>query len=571
MAVRQEIQIAIKHQQAGRLGEAEEIYRRVLAESPNEPDALQLLVMLLAETGRSEEGLEILNRAIATHPEAPEFHNALGEMLRKSRRWDDAIAGFQHALRLRPGYAEACSNMGIALWCKGQLKEAIDAWSLAVQWKPNFAQAHNNLGNALKETGRVNDAIAAYSQALRIKPDFVEAHLNLGNALQETGKFESAVEAYMTALKLNPSLAEAYNNLGNALRESGRLDEAAASIRRAIELKPAMAEAHNNLGNVLKSKCEFEAAIVAYEQAIKVNPRLSEAHVNLAQTLLLRGDFARGWGEYEWRWALKAPLSPALRGPRWDGRELGGQTILLHAEGGFGDAIQFVRYVPLVVRRGGRVVLQCRKELKRLLEKMQGVESFHSLGEPLSPFDTHCPLLSLPLVFGSNLENIPADVPYLGAINRRSLEGSGRHIGLAWAGTLDNRDARNRHISIKELSALSQIDATFHSLQVGPAAGQFRESPELKLVDHSGELKDFTDTAALIDALDLIITVDTSVAHLAGAMGKPVWVMLSLVPEWRWLLDREDSPWYPTARLFRQKSAGDWAGVVERVAEALRQ
>lgn len=571
MANQQDIQLAIGHQQAGRLDEAEAIYRRLLADSPDDSDAVQLLTLLLGQLGRNGQAMEIVNAAIAAKPDCAEFHNTKGEVLRRMNRWDDAIAAYDGAMRLKEHFVEACSNKGIALWFKGQTREAIAAWTQAVQWNPNFAQAHCNLGNALKESGRFEEAISAYTRALQILPGLAEARINLGNALQETGQFDQAIAMYAEVLKTHPTWPEAHNNLGNALRESGRLDEAEASIRRAIALRPTMAEAYNNLGNVLKSARRLDEAIAAYEQAIRINPKRAEAHVNLGQSLLLQSDFARGFGEYEWRWALKAALPPPLRSPRWDGIDLGGKTILLHAEGGFGDSIQFVRYVPLVVQRGGKVILQCRKELKRLMENLPGVDGFCSPGEPLPQFDAHCPLLSLPLAMGTTVQTIPAQIPYLRALGKRKLDGEGPHIGLAWAGTLDNRDAHNRHIPVHELSPLAKIKATFHSLQVGPAAADFQRVPELKMTDHSSELNDFADTAALVDALDLVITVDTAVAHLAGAMGKRVWLMLSAVPEWRWLLDREDSPWYPTMRLYRQKSAGDWRGVVARIAEALTQ
>jgi len=391
-------------------------------------------------------------------------------------------------------------------------------------------------------------AIAAYRQAIGLKPDFAEAHGNLGNALKGAAQFEDAIAAYRQAIRLKPDYPEMHSNLGIALRELGRLDE----------------------------------AIIAYRQAIRLKPELAEAHNNLSLALLARGDFQQGWEEYKWRWKCKDFTSPApnFAQPQWDGRPLEARTILLRAEQGFGDALQTIRYLPLVARRGaGSIIIECHAELERLFRMMSGKCRIVARGQPLPAFEFHCPLLSLPLIFGTNSANIPNEAPYLHADaddarrwQHRLAEHSPRvNVGLVWAGRPTHIDDRNRSIKLARLAPLGQLPGvSFFSLQKGDAAAEAKCPPAgMELIDWTEELEDFADTAGLIANLDLVIAVDTAVVHLAGAMGKPVWTLLPFVADWRWLLERDDSPWYPSMRLFRQPSKGDWDGVITRVAEAL--
>ncbi|MGD0390512.1 MAG: tetratricopeptide repeat-containing glycosyltransferase family protein [Tepidisphaeraceae bacterium] len=477
LTIQQAIDLALQHHQAGRLQEAEPLYRQVLAQQPNHADALNLLGMLAGQTGRLDAALNLIRRAIAICSTNVAYYN----------------------------------NLGNALIDAGQLDEAIATYRQAIAFSPQYAQTHYNLGVALERKGQLDEAVAAYRQAIRLKPDFVEAH----------------------------------NNLGNALIEIGQLDEAIAACRRAIAL----------------------------------SPNFAEAHFNLSVALLARGDFQEGWEEYEWRWKCKD--HPPLRNfaqPQWDGHSLEGRTLLLHAEQGFGDALQFIRYLPLAAQRGGKIIIECQAELQRLFQTIAGRCQVMVRGQPLPAFDLHCPLLSLPRVFATNLDNIPNIVPYLHA----DAEDAGRwqhrlaehaplvKVGLGWAGSPGNKNNRNRSINLASLAPLGQIPGVrFFSLQKGEAAAEAKTPPPgMELVDWTQELKDFADTAALIANLDLVIAVDTAVAHLAGAMGKPVWTLLPFVP-WRWLLGREDSPWYPSMRLFRQPRMGDWDSVVMRVVEEL--
>ena len=417
-------------------------------------------------------------------------------------------------------------------------------------------------------------------RAIAVEPNNAEAHNDLGNALNEKGQLDEAIAAYRQAVALDPNFSEAHNNLG-VVRFQGKLDEAIASYGRAIALSPNFAEAHNNLGTGLQEKGQLDEAIAAYRRAIAYKPNYAESHSNLAKALLLCGDFKEGWQEYEWRWKVQGFPSPkrGFSQALWDGGELRGRAILLHAEQGLGDTIQFVRYLPLVVQRGGKIIVECQSELQRLFRGMAGDYEIVAFGQPLPAFDFHCPLPSLPHALGTTLADIPQNVPYLSAeptlveVWRRTLGASNGElkVGLAWAGNPRFESDGTRSLNLRQLTPLAGARGVkFYSLQKGAAGEQAKNPPVgLELVDLGPKLNDFADTAAVMSLLDLIITTDTSVPHLAGALARPVWAMLQFVPDFRWLLEREDSPWYPTMRLFRQRSAGDWDGVIGRVAESL--
>jgi len=424
--------------------------------------------------------------------------------------------------------------------------------------------------------GRFAEAEVICRQVLAQVPDQVDALHLLGILAGQAGHPDDAIALIGRVIQLSPN-PEAYSNLGVALREKGQLDLAIDAHRSALRLKGDYADAWRNLGAALNAKGLFDEAMVAFRSALQIKPDFADVHFNLGILLLLRSDFANGWPEYEWRWKLQSQLTSAPRGPgQWDGSELHGQTILLYGEQGIGDTVQFVRYVPLVVQRGGRVIVECQPELTRLLERFAGVERIVVTGQPRPQFDQHCALLSLPRMFSTNIDSIPARIPYINADprlvedwKRRFGPKQAARVGLAWAGRATHRNDRNRSIGFWELGPLWSVQGVeFFSLQKGLAT---RQTPPVgaKWIDWTDDLGDFAQTAASIENLDLVITVDTAVAHLAGAMGKPVWVLLPFVPDWRWMLDRQDSPWYPTMRLFRQSAIGDWAGVLRTVAEQL--
>jgi tetratricopeptide (TPR) repeat protein len=429
----------------------------------------------------------------------------------------------------------------------------------------------------LQELGRFEEALASYDRAIALQPDYAAALDNRGNALRQLRRFDEALSSYDRAIKLQPDYADALYNRGVTLHELGRFDEALASYDRAINLRPDHAAAFNNRGNTLQELRRFDEALASYDRAITLRRDHAEAHLNRAFCWLLQGDFERGWSEYEWR--LKKETTKSARRcfsePLWLGeRELRGRTILLHAEQGFGDTIQLCRYVPLVAERGARVILEVEEPLRELVGKLTRVTEVVAAGSVLPDFDLHCPLPSLPLAFATNIMTIPSGVPYLTAPlqrvadwNERLGKKHGPRIGLAWSGR--PRPA-NRSVPLNLLLPLLDCDATFVSLQKQVRPEDTLILSERSEILHFGDaLKDFSDTAAVIANLDLIISIDTSVAHLAGALAKPVWVLLSFTPDWRWLLERNDSPWYPTARLFRQNEKRTWDDVVERVRVAL--
>jgi Flp pilus assembly protein TadD len=480
---------------------------------------------------------------------------------------------------LEPGFARAYSNLGVALEQLNRSEEAAAAFARAIELAPDFAEAHSNLGRSLESVGRRDAAIVAHERAVRLKPDSAPMLCNLGNALQNNKQVDRAITVLRRAVEIQPQFAEAHNNLGNALCDRGDADEAIASYRHALHLRPDYADAMSNLASILIDHVRLEEPEGLLRRAIEVDPNCADAHWNLAIFLLLHGDFAKGLPEYEWRWKVKGVMrgSPKLPQPPWDGSELDGKTIFLHTEQGVGDAIQFIRYVPMVAARGGRIILRCPIELKRLFEQVPRIQQIINLNEPLPEFDAHCPLLSLPLAFKTDLNSIPAEVPYLRADpslakawkNKLAIPKNVRKIGLAWAGAGIHSNDRNRSTTLSSFAALADVrDAAYFSLQKGNAATN-PPPAGLAISDFTSELNDFAYTAALIENLDLVITVDTSVAHLAGAMGKPVWVLLPCNPDWRWMYDRTDSPWYPTMRLFRQSKPNDWAMVVGEVVRGL--
>jgi hypothetical protein len=439
-------------------------------------------------------------------------------------------------------------------------------------------------GRAL-EAARNAEAEALYRQHLERYPRDAMAHVHHGIALRRLGRLEEAASAYGEALRLDPANAMAHNNLGNLQATAGDNAAAVVSFRAALERNPNLVEAYNNLGSALTQAVRPTEAFAAFRNAIALRADYPDPHFNLGVALLLSGQLAEGWREYEWRWRVPAFERAVRRFPQrqWSGEALSGARLLLHAEQGLGDTLQFCRYVPLIAADTA-IILEVQKPLTRLMASLPGGARIVVAGETLPEFDVHCPLMSLPMAFGTDLATIPRGVPYLAAapeaaaIWRRRVEAlRGLRVGLAWAGDpRPDRPAahavdRRRSLALAALAPLATVSGvSWISLQKGAAAAQAAVPPTgMMLHDWTGELRDFADTAALIEALDLVVTVDTAVVHLAGALGKPVWLLNRFDTCWRWLTSREDSPWYPTLRLYRQEAPGEWAQVIERVARDL--
>src|SRR5262249_44770431 len=527
------------------------------SDSAKSPQLNELFARAHAEQAQGRlEGAEATCRALlaldASHVGAWHLR---GIIAFRSGDAASALAHVERAAALAPEKADIRNSLGFALRALRRDKEAEAAFRAAIERDPNFIEAHYQLGNLLREAKRHSDAEASYRRVLALVPGHVQAHNNLGAALGEQRRFEEAADQFRRAAELRPEYAEAYSNLAHALRAMGRSEEAEGACRRAIALAPRLAVAHLNLGLALQDLGRMEEGLASFRRASALDPDYQMAIACEGILHLLRGNLAAGWEKYEARWNIGDLPPRNFSQPQWRGEPLEGKTILLHAEQGFGDTIQFLRYLPLVATRGGRVILEFQKPLVRLAPPAANV-TVVARGDPLPPFDLHCPLLSLPLAFSTTLRNIPASVPYLAAAPdrvghwRARIGGApGLKIGIAWAGSPIHRNDRQRSIPIEKLNPLFDLaGARFFPLQVGARAADLTAVP---VTDLSGELTDFGETAAAVANLDLVISADTAIVHLAGALNKPVWTLLPFAPDWRWLLARSDSPWYPSMRLFR--------------------
>ena len=704
---------AAAHHQRGELGQAEPLYKQVLARQPNNFDALHLYGVLRHQRGEPVEALSLIGKALAANARAPAAHSNHGIVLAVLNRPAEAVAAYERAIALKPDYAEAHNNRGNALRALGRTEEALAAFDRALALKPGYAEAHNNRGNALMELGRRDEALqsytaalaaranytdalvnrgqclaalkrtdealadfdkalaldprhavalkergrllfdrgelpaaldcydravavapddaetharrglalrdlkrfdesfAAYDRALALKPDFVDAVVARGNVFYQMGRFAEGLAEYERALAMQPDFAYGFNNRGNALHALGRHNEALASYQQALAIDPGYMEAYNNRGNALvelnrldEALNDYNAAIAnkpfasalvnrgsalryldrpdealaSFDQAIALEPNMPEAHWNKALLCLMLGDYERGFEGYEWRWRGATELTPrGFSQPQWYGEDIADKTILLHAEQGFGDSIQMLRYLPLVKAKAAHVLLELPDALAPLLGPMgEGVTVF-SLGTPLPAFDVHCPLMSLPLAFGTRVDTVPADVPYLHLpAERRALwgarlpAGATRRVGLVWSGKPSHKNDHNRSIPLAMLETLFATPGlSFVSLQREYREADLPVLARMPIARIDDAIADFADTAAVVEQCDLVIAVDTAVAHLAGSLGKPLWVLLSHIQDWRWLRGRADSPWYPSARLFRQARDGNWDDVIATVSREL--
>ncbi|HUN72575.1 MAG TPA: tetratricopeptide repeat-containing glycosyltransferase family protein [Steroidobacteraceae bacterium] len=509
---------------------------------------------------------------------------------------------YQQILRLKPRHAGALHLLGSIHLQRGQLTEALAACEAALAADPRNAAAHQTQGDALHDLGRQAEAVAAYDRCLALDPRSFVAWSNRGSALLRSRRFEEAAASYERALALPGKsgarvpqrwLANPWLNRGAALQELGRFEAALQSFDRAIAADPALAQAHSNRGCTLDCLGRPQEALASCERAIALQPDYAAAHLNRGMALLRLGRFPEGWAEYEWRWRnTQSAISRDRRrtaAPLWLGREpLKDRTILLHAEQGYGDTLQFCRYAPLVRERGARVILEVHPALECVMSRLEGVSQVISPDEPLREVDFQTPLMSLPLAFGTTLDTIPAGKGYLTAEPerierwRRHLgERRGLRVGLAWSGGFRPHEPEywsanaRRNIDLRKLSGLEHPRIEYVSLQkgqpeeAGPQALQQRPGWRPRLIDEAQRLSDFAETAALIENLDLVVSVDTATAHLSAALGKPTWILSRFDGCWRWLQDRSDSPWYPSVRLFRQQAPGTWDPVIEQVREEL--
>ena len=530
-----------------------------------------------------EKATACYEKALKLQPDLVVAHYNLGNTLLDQKRFANAISSYQNTLALKPDYPEAHYNMGIAFFEQGRYDEARSCYQRAIKLNSNLIEAHYNLGIIFQEQGALDQAIACYKKALKLKPDFAEAYNNMGNAFKEQNDSQQAILCYQNAILARPDYADAGYNLGRTLHEQNKFDRAITCYQNALKIRPDYFKACNNLAKAFQDTGDIGNAIRWYRKALELKPDYAGAHFNLATASLLVGNFAEGWQEYEWRfkrpqWKKTYPYR--FDTPRWSGESFTGKRLYVHSEQGLGDILQFVRYLPMVKVRGGTVIFETIKPLVKLLQNFDGVDELVEVADRdhVDPIDYYVPLLSLPGIFQSKPDTIPATVPYLFADDNKvrqwkaRLSENGFKVGIVWAGTITDPE---RSLPLAWFTPISQIPGLhLYGLQKGISAEQIEVEglPDGMTITNFGqEFDDFSDTAAVIKNLDLVISIDTSVAHLAGGMGKPVWLLLPYVPDWRWLLNREDSPWYPTMRLFRQEKFGEWESVIRRITAELRQ
>ena len=523
----------------------------------------------LLQLGQLEAAAAMLMRVLEVRPDSIDALPRLAQVQAALGQRSAAFANYQAAARLAPTDLRILNNLGALLVDMDRADEAIAWYRKALAVAPNDVGVLDNLGTALRKTGRLAEAVAAHEAAIGLAPNSARSHNHLGVALMELNRTDEAIASYRMSLALDPRPHRTHNNLALALKHAGRRAESLDGFRRAASLAPNDPVSLNNLGIALQESRHFGEALALFEKAIRLDPDDVDSHFHRAILWLVTGDFARGWPEYERR-----PSRTASPIAAWDGSPLAGRTILLRSEQGFGDAIHFVRYAALVKALGGAVVLESRPELASLLATCPGVDRVVLVGAATEGIDVQTHLGSLPGIFGSNLSNIPATIPYLHpeaerveSWRHRLGPRTGLRVGIAWQGNRVHAGDRQRSVDPAHFAELTAIPGVqLFSLQFGAT-----KPPRFSLVDRTAELDFFLDTAALVKNLDLIITVDTAVAHLAGALGMPVWVALPYAPDWRWLLDRPDSPWYPTMWLVRQDALDRWDDVFSRIARELEK
>jgi tetratricopeptide (TPR) repeat protein len=602
-------QYAYSLHQQGRLAEAAGIYQSILAVDRTHSEALHWLGIIAHQNGHQAAAIDLISQSIAIAPGVAVAHFNFGIILGGPGRFEEAVASYDKAIALRPDFAEAYYNRGNALAALLRFEAAIASFDKAIALKPDFADAYYNRGNALAALLRFEAAIASFDNAIALKPDnaiaydnrgtalvklrrfkeaiadfdkaialwpnHAEAHYNRGSVLKNLSFFEEAVASFDKAIALNSAYADAYVNRGNALTDLRRFEEAVVSFDKAIVTRPDFAEAYNNRGKALTDLRRFEDAVASFDKAIALNPHYANAYFNRANLELLTGDFAGGWRDYEWRESkpeLGSSGKDLQRLLAWR-YEIQGKSVLVRWEQGLGDTIQFCRYAELLQDAGAKVLFAPQARLIGLMASLSGSIELVDADDQSLSFDYQVPLMSLPLIFETNAETIPSKIPYLFASQDRverwgdRIGGHGFKIGICWHGTSTFQTHRNRSFSVSSFEELAKISGVrLISLQKGDAEDQLRTLPPGMVVEVLGDDFDagadaFLDTAAAMRCLDLVITSDTSIAHLAGALGVQTWVALQYVPDWRWMLDRSDSPWYPSMRLFRQATPGDWNSV----------
>ena len=586
-----QLQQALQAHQANRFDEAERLYRAVLQAEPDHADAMSLLGLVLGATERHDDAIAYAEKAVARDPQSALFAFHLGTILTTAQKLPEGVAAFRKAIALKPDMPQAYYNMANALRAMDQWTEAIAAYREAIRLLPTYAEAYNNLALSLVHEKDFDEALAAAKQAVTIEPRYGEGWRTLCNIAEQAKDYELARAAGEQCVRLMPDSHFSWFGYGVALCRLNRYEEAIEVYKRALALKPNRADIWDNLGQTYQSLNRLDEAEATFRKTIEVAAQVitdedsrevaeseyGNRHWHLALMELLRGQYKRGFVRYRARYTCITNLKrPPYKPPLWKGEDLNGKTILINDEQGFGDTLMFCRYLPLLKEMGAKVKLSIHPALKPLLEQSPYVDGVIVHDAVLTPFDCYASIFDLPYRFGTTLETIPATMPYLPLLepdDATRLPNKGRKkIGVVWGGSpLHSNDAK-RSIPLPVFAELFQNkNVEFFSLNRDLKSGDAELLPNYPVIDLAPRIKDFAAAARIIGQLDLIITCDTATAHLAGGMGKPVWVLLPFAPDWRWLTEREDSPWYPTARLFRQKATGDWTDVIANVGKALSE
>ncbi len=579
------MQKAVALHQKGQVAEAEAAYRQVLNTTPRHADALRLLGGLYLQINQAEQAIPCLQQALSLTPNQPELLNNLGVALCSRGQLNDALQCYQQAIQIAPNYAGAIDNLGQLYYSAGKLDDAATCFERSLQLNAQNPGAYVLLGDIYQLQGSPDKAIARYQEALRQLPDHPDILTKLGNLLRDQGRSAEACAIYQRLAQLKPNDVSVHLNLGVIYRDMGDLNQALTEYDAALKLKPDALDVLVNRAGLLVELDRPAEAAAAYDAALALNPRQPAAQWGKSLALLMQGDYADGWRLYETRFAYKPKPGPAPRVPRWQGEPLAGKELLIWGEQGLGDVLQFVRYARLCHELGAQVTVQCDAALTRLLGNCPSIAAaVNVIDQP--DFDFQIPVMSLPHRFGTTLATIPHDVPYLYVSDAARaqwqpyfVEPGAPRIGLVWAGNprkvqIDaHATDRQRSLTLDHFRPLLTLDGyRFYNLQKGEANGQLAAAGlQHRISDPMGDVADFMDTAAIIENLDLVISVDTSVVHLAGALGKPVWVLSRFGGCWRWLRNQPQSPWYPTARIFGQTASGDWSSCIAAVTAALQE
>ncbi len=592
MDVERDLQKAIGFHQTGKLQQAELIYQQILQIHPQHFTVLHLLGVIAYQAENFEIAVDLIGQAIKIDPNQSSCFFSLGLILKKQGRLREAINAYYKVLEIEPKNADAYNNLGNILGLSGQLEEAVDTYRKALEINPDDIRTYNNLSVVLQKQGKLAEAIDTYYRILEIDPTDVEVCRSLGMLLTERGKLEEAIDAYYKVLEVDSTDAGIYNNLGILLKEQGKFKEAIDAYCKALEIFPGYADAYNNLGNVLQLQGDFEDAVVVYKKALEINSQFSEAHKNLGMLLLLTGELERGWEKYEWRWKCHDFPSENRNFPQppWDGTGLSDKSVLVWTEQGIGDEIMFANMLDTLSWMADKIITECEERLVPLFQRSFPKIQFFAREQKPNPMlldrdiDYQVPIGSLAQWLRRNESQFPKKESYLSASSEKASQLRDKYkgltddrflVGISWKSINHGIEKEKSTILENWTPILSQPDCFFVNLQYGDIEqeiGEYYSSTGILIYTDQeiNPLTNLDDFAAQISALDLVISISNTTVHMSGALGKKVWTLLPYVPDWRWMLKREDTPWYPTMKLFRQSRMNDWRDVFQRVSLALK-